>query len=132
MAYEKLITTARELSLLASTASVLRWDEQTHLMPPKGRPHRANQISLIARLTHERFTSREVGGWIDDLEGINGNSDESINVHELRRAYDRAAKLPASLVEEISKTSVLANAAWVEARKNSHYPTFQPWLEKLL
>src|SRR5205085_1656780 len=59
-------------------------------------------------------------------------SDAAVNVRETRRTYDRARKLPSSLVEELSRTSVLAQQAWGEARKASDYPKFRPWLEKIL
>src|SRR5206468_2730922 len=39
-------------------------------------------------------------------------------------------KLPASLVEEMAKTAVLAQHAWVEARKQSQFNVFEPWLAK--
>ena len=55
-----------------------------------------------------------------------------MNVRETRRVYDRAQKLPASLVEEMSRTEVLAQQAWVEARKKSDYAAFAPWLSKTL
>src|SRR5437867_9476434 len=91
--YKNLITTTREISLLDSAASVLGWDERTQL-PPKGGEHRANQVSLIARLTHQQFTSQRIGEWLDALAGMNGESDAAVNVRELRRTYDRAKKLP--------------------------------------
>ncbi|MDB5300536.1 MAG: Thermostable carboxypeptidase 1, partial [Phycisphaerales bacterium] len=58
--------------------------------------------------------------------------DAAANVREIRRSYDRARKLPASLVEEMSRTEVLAQQAWGEARAKSDYPHFRPWLEKTL
>lgn len=129
--YRELITTTREIALLNSANSVLGWDEQTQ-MPPKGRAHRANQMSLIARIVHERFTSPQIGEWLAALGDVKGDSDETVNIREIRRDYERKIKLPASLVEEQSKTRVLAHEAWVEARKKSEYKIFQPWLEKTL
>ena len=134
-AYTRLITTVKEIALLGSAASVLHWDEQTQ-MPPKGAEHRANQVSLIARLTHEQFTSPQVGAMLEEIEGSelvqDGEGDAAVNVRELRRSYDRATKLPAALVEEMSKTAVLAHHAWVDARKKSDFQMFKPWLSKTL
>jgi carboxypeptidase Taq len=59
-------------------------------------------------------------------------SDAAANVRELRRTYDRATKLPATLVEEMTKTAVLAHHAWVVARNKSDYALFKPWLAKTL
>ena len=129
--YTDLIATNKEIALLASTASVLHWDEETH-MPPKGAEHRGNQASLIARMTHEQFTSPRIGELIAAVEQSKPAGDAAVNVRELRRDYDKATKIPASLVEEISKTSVLAHQAWIEARKKAAFSIFKPWLKKMV
>ncbi len=133
--YTGLITTIREISLLASAGSVLHWDQETYL-PGKGAEHRADQVSLIARMSHEQFTSPKIGETLSAIESSplvkDPISDAAVNIRELRRSYDRATKLPASLVEEMSKTAALAHHAWIDARKKSHYDTFKPWLAKTL
>src|ERR1700736_5222755 len=91
-AYTQLITTLREIGLLGSVASVLHWDERTQ-MPVKGTDHRANQPSLLSRLTHEQFTSPKIGELLAAVEGsdlVNDREgDPAVNVRETRRAYDR-------------------------------------------
>jgi carboxypeptidase Taq len=133
--YSRLMTTIKEINLLSSAGSVLHWDQETHL-PDKGHEHRGDQVSLIARLTHQQFTSPQIGQMIGEIEQSElvktPDGDAAANIRELRRTYDRATKLPASLVEEMSKTAVLAHHAWVDARKNSNYDTFKPWLAKTL
>ena len=52
------------------------------------------------------------------------------NVRETRRDYDRATKLPATLVEALTRTAVLGQAAWAEARKARDFRQFEPWLSK--
>lgn len=133
--YTNLIKTVKEISLLGSCASVLHWDQETNL-PPKGHEFRAEQVSLLARMTHEQFTSPKIGDMLSAIEASDllkdKDSDAAANVRELRRGYDRATKLPSSLVEEMSKTAVLAHQGWIDARKKSHFPTFKPWLSKTL
>src|SRR5690606_31797711 len=51
-------------------------------------------------------------------------------VRELKRQYDRRVKLPQRLVEELARTSVLGQQAWVTARANNDFPTFAPLLAK--
>jgi carboxypeptidase Taq len=133
--YQSLITTVKEISLLESAGSILGWDERTQ-MPQQGAEHRANQSSLIARMTHEQFTSPRIGEQLRELESSplveDPHSDAAANVRNLRREYDRKTKLPASLVEELSRIEVLAQQSWVDARKTADYKKFQPWLEKIL
>src|SRR2546423_10473966 len=131
--YDQLIKEIREIALLGSINSLLGWDEHVNL-PHAGAPHRAEQVSLIARLHHERFTAPRVGELLAAVESsdlvCDPESDAAANARELRREYDRATKLPASLVEEMAKTAVLAQHAWVEARKKSKFKLFEPWLAK--
>lgn len=133
--YLELIEHLRKTALLGSCSSVLSWDEQVN-MPPAGGEHRANQLAALAGITHERATSPRVGDLLAALEASSdlGDdlSDRSVNVREARRSYDRATKLPQKLVEELSRTTTLAQQAWVEARKESDYSKFEPWLTKQL
>src|SRR6266566_449544 len=103
--YNELIRHAKEYSLLASCAGVLGWDERTY-MPHDGSAHRAEQMALLARLTHEMQTSPRIGELLADVEGSallkDRESAPAVNVRELRRTYDRAIKLPKELVEEIA------------------------------
>ena len=129
--YVELLKTVRGISLLGSTASVLGWDERTKL-PTKGVAHRAEQMAQLAGMCHERFTSARIGELLQELESGSLRDDAAVNVRQLRRTYDRATKLPGALVEALSRTCSLAEAAWVEARSKSDYAAFQPWLDQTI
>jgi carboxypeptidase Taq len=135
MTIEKLKLRLREIALLGSAASVLHWDEQTY-MPAAAAELRADQTSLMARLCHEQFTAAETGELLDELEAkLSADdqvSDSRVILRETRRDYDRATRLPARLVEELTRVSVLAQSAWIEARKESSYDQFRPWLDQIL
>ena len=55
-----------------------------------------------------------------------------MNVRELRRSYDRRVRLPRTLVEELARTTSLAQPEWVAARSASDFARFRPWLEKII
>ena len=133
--YQELLKLLREAAVLNSCASLLGWDEQTYL-PQAGSAHRAEQLALLAGLTHERSTSPRIGELLTELEqcGSLGDADSAlaVNVREARHSYDRNTKLPRALVEELSRTTTLAQSAWVSARKKSSFAEFQPWLEKMV
>jgi carboxypeptidase Taq len=59
-------------------------------------------------------------------------SDAAANVRELRRAYDRATKIPQSLVEELARVTTAAQQAWEQAKKQNDFPAFRPHLEKVV
>ncbi len=131
--YASLVATLKQISLLGSIGSVLGWDERTHL-PEKGAGHRANQASMLAKMVHEWFTSPAVDNLLAEVETsalvADPLSDVSVNVRETRRQYDRSRKLPSSLIEEMTRTEVMAQQAWGEARAKSDYPMFRPWMER--
>jgi carboxypeptidase Taq len=130
--YERLLTISREAGLLGSVEGLLGWDQET-MMPPGGGVHRARQLALLARLRHERLAAPEVGELLAECEqtmDLTADTIEAANVRLLRHDHDRAVRLPASLVEEIAATASTAQHAWAEARAESDFPRFRPWLEK--
>lgn len=133
--YDQLTGELTKIALFGSCGSVLGWDEQSN-MPPKGGEHRANQLSLLAGLGHKMATAPELGDLIGELEALQSFDDpetpEAVVISEARREYNRATKLPQSLVEEMSKVTSLGQQAWVEARKFKDFSAFQPWLEKII
>ena len=129
--YARLTAELTDIALLGSIGAVLGWDERTQL-PAKATDHRAAQATLLAGLVHGRFTSAKVGDLIAAVEAANPTGDEAAVAREVRRDYDRATKLPPKLVEEQTRTAVLAQAAWADARAKSDYAAFAPWLTKTL
>jgi carboxypeptidase Taq len=134
-AYTQLVARGKELSVLESIGGVLGWEERTY-MPPKGADLRSQQQEWLAGVAHEKFTDPKFGEWLSIVEGSDmvkdPDSPESANIREWRHAYDKATKLPKSLVEEFAKTTSLAQGKWAEARKNRDFKAFQPWLEKVV
>ncbi|MCK4607009.1 MAG: carboxypeptidase M32 [candidate division Zixibacteria bacterium] len=134
-AYDELVSRLREVALLSSCGSVLGWDERTY-MPRGGGALRADQLAMISGLMHEKFTDPRIGELLSILEqsDLVGDEDspEAANIRETRHDYDRYTKLPRELVEELAKTTTLAQGEWVIARKNKDFKHFLPWLEKVL
>ena len=134
-AYAELIRRERETALLGSCAALLDWDHQTY-MPPKGGPHRAEQLGLLAALVHRQSTAPEIGECLAAAEGSDLAADPAsvpaVNLREIRRGYDRAVRLPEALVRELAETAAMAHDVWVEARRRSAFSLFRPWLEKII
>lgn len=129
--YRELHTWLVETSVLGSAGSLLGWDELTY-MPPKAADGRAKQMSLLSRMCHERFTEKKVGGWLSALAGQNLDEGQTANIREWKRQYDRAVKVPATLVEEIAREGVIARQAWGEAKGKSDYSIFKPHLARTI
>jgi carboxypeptidase Taq len=130
-AYESLIALVREAGVLSSVESLLDWDQETY-MPHNGLSARAEQLSLVARLAHERRTAPAIGDCLARLDGEREDSIRGANIREIRRNYNRATRLPAELVARIAEVSTHARSAWAHARSESNYSKFAPHLATLL
>lgn len=140
-AYAALIDHTQQANLLSTTQALLDWDQET-LMPTGGRSvqYRSDQLAQLAKLIHAMRTDTRVGDWLEtceadaDLLGAPGDpaSDAAVNVREIRIDYDRATKLPATLVEEFSRATSEGHHAWAAARKADRFEDFEPLLTKIV
>ena len=130
-AYEELIRLSREETVLASCADLLEWDEEV-FMPSGGVEHRAEQLALLAGLSHDRATNPRYDGLLSVLESSSLVSDSesplAVNVRELRRGFDKERRIPRRLAEESARATALASKAWAQARKKNNYKLFAPSL----
>ena len=133
--YAKLCRHCRETALLGSIESLLGWDERT-LLPPAAGEYRAEQMTYLAGMIHRRETDPQLGDWLRELAASSlagePHSDCGTVIREVRRDYEKKTRLPQALVEEITRTSVLGQQAWVDARKNDDFRAFQPLLTKMV
>jgi carboxypeptidase Taq len=134
-AYADLIRHVKDYNLLGSCGSVLAWDERTY-MPRQGAALRAEQMALLARLTHEMLTAPAVGDLLGAVQGTalvrDPESAAAVNVREVRRAYDRAVKLPKELVAELARVTTHAQQVWQRARQDNDFAAFRPWLAQVV
>lgn len=129
--YQQLLDKSREVALLGSCGALLGWDERT-FMPVGATEHRGNQMALLARMGHELVTDPIVGELLTEAESQTLSDAQLANVREIRRTYDRATKVPRQLVEELAKVTSQAQSIWQEAKSKNDFPSFQPWLEKIV
>ncbi len=135
LAYQELLQRVREEAMLASIEALLEWDEEVQ-MPAGAVEGRSEQLAMIAGLLHERGTDPRLGELLEALEGSSLLSDPespaSVNVRELRRDYDRFVKLPRTLVQDLARTTSVAQHAWASARAAADFGRFHPHLERIV
>lgn len=135
-AYEELCEAARQWHHLESVAHLASWDQETY-MPAGAASARAEQMSALAAIVHDRQTSPRIGELIaaceEDADLMSDpSSPQASNVREFRRDYDLETKLPKELVEEAARTGSQSQQVWKEAREKSDFALFEPWLEKMV
>ena len=132
---EQLKSLLAEVSDLNHVQALLGWDQQTY-MPQGGAEARGNQLATLGKISHEKFTSDEIGKLLGDLEkeleGIDPDSDNSRLLKVTRHDYDQATRVPSNFVAEFAVVTSKAFEAWVEARAKSDFSIFEPHLEKVV
>lgn len=120
------------LADLRNAAKLLEWDQQT-MMPPCGAAARAEAVATVQRISHEMFVSGQTGRLIEaaaaHLDEIAPESDEASLVRVTRRDWDKARRVPSELAAEMARASSVGHQAWIQARENSDFESFRPYLE---
>ena len=132
---EQLKTLLAEVADLNNAQELLGWDQQTY-MPQGGGEARGNQLATLGKISHQKFTSDEIGTLLGDLEKEYGDADPDSDDLRLlkvtRYNYDQATRVPSEFVAEFAVVTSKAFEAWVEARGKSDFSIFQPHLEKVV
>src|SRR5436190_8040684 len=132
--FDELCSLAREAALIESVEEALGWDERTY-MPLAAGEYRAEQMTFLSGLAHQKQTSKRLGELLGELAASDlakdPHSDSATTIRELKRQYDKQVKLPQSLVEELTRASVLGQQAWVKARQGNDFSALAPHAEKL-
>ena len=134
-AYAWLKAHSIETSYIVSAAEVLAWDQRT-MIPPKGGPHRAEQIAVLAKLLHERATDRRIGDCLAAVEGsavvADAGSPEAVNAREWRRGYDKSTRVPERLAVELARATAEGETVWEGAKRDDDWPRFAPILVRIV
>ncbi|KAF9184779.1 hypothetical protein BGZ51_003139 [Haplosporangium sp. Z 767] len=134
--YDRLVVRLKELNHLQGISGLLHWDQEV-MMPSKAHGARAEQLSTLAGLAHEVGTSPVLGSILEEFERRQAVQDLSneLNPYELanirlsRKAYKEGVALPSELVKAAAALSSRSVGAWANARKESDFAKFAPFLE---
>ena len=139
---EPLTTKLLEITRINSAASVLSWDQETH-MPAGGGEARAEQIAVLQGLAHDKLVAPDIerflaatvdpatGQAIDQPGDLWDEPSRSL-LREIWRDFSRAKKLPSDFVIRLSRESSLAQQVWAEAREQRKFSQFLPNLRTML
>lgn len=131
-----------EIQRINSAASLLSWDQETY-MPAGGGEARAEQISTLQGIAHQKLISpnieRLLANWVDPTTGEiredpGDGWDEPTRslLREVWRDFSRAKKLPSDFVVRLSRECSLAQQVWTEAKESNAFSKFLPNLRIVL
>lgn len=127
--YDDLMAYQRETEALAQVAGRLGWDQET-MMPRGAAEQRSEEMAAMEGVLHARRSDPRVGGWLEQAVAVDEVS--AAQLRQVRRAYDRAVKVPASLAQELARVTSMAQGIWAEARAKEDVPGFLPVLAEVV
>jgi carboxypeptidase Taq len=128
-ALEMLRARVAEIADLRSLDMLATWD-QLVMMPAAGAPQRGNQLATLARITHDRATAEEIGGWLEELDSVELDDLDADLARIARRDWERARRVPSDLAAELSAAHAEGHERWREARAANDFAAFVPALER--
>ena len=121
-----------EISDVNHAAALLGWEQETY-MPSGAAKSRSDQLGTLSKISHEMFVAQTT---LDLLRTAAAEKDTMQNakkaaiVNIAQRDYDQAKKLPSEFVSELARVNSQATHAWIDARRQSKFELFAPWLKK--
>jgi len=128
-AYGDLMAFQRQTEALAQVAGRLGWDRET-VMPAGSAAQRAEEIGALEAVLHARRTDARIGVWLSRARAPDGLGEAQLRL--IRRAHQRALKVPARLAEAIARVTSRAQGIWAEARAGEDVAGFLPALAEVV
>jgi carboxypeptidase Taq len=131
-AWEFVAHAMAELRALGGAVGVLSWDQETFL-PPRGGAARAEQLSVLQGIAHERLVDPRLGDALARAgDEVAADPERMAALRALRFDRGRAVRVPGDLVRALARAQSEGVEAWREAREASDFARFAPRLEALV
>ncbi|KRF10772.1 carboxypeptidase M32 [Paenibacillus sp. Soil787] len=125
----------RKMKQYEEAIALIYWDMRTGA-PKKGIETRSEVVGELSTEVFRMSTSDEMGSYLDffmqpsELEKLDAISKKM--VVECKKEYDRSKKIPAEKYQAYVVLTSQAESAWEDAKHNSDWASFQPYLEKIV
>lgn len=131
MSFTKIDALCKNLEALDHALSILHADEATN-MPEGGGEKRADAVSQLAAMAHERATAPNVEDWIATAEAEALDTEQKSALAEFTRQYRNQTSLTADLVRRKTEASMRCEQAWRGLRLSGDWAAFAPHLQTVL
>jgi carboxypeptidase Taq len=128
-AYDELLTHWRRIAALSGASAILSWDQEV-TMPRAGAAQRAEELGALAEVIHRERTDPRVSDWLAAAEPADDVARAQLR--HIRRAHDRAVRVPGRLAAEIARVTSRGQGQWAAARAADDPAAFLPVLAEVV
>ncbi|MBK8190325.1 MAG: carboxypeptidase M32 [Vampirovibrionales bacterium] len=122
----------QELQALGAAQALGHWDMQTH-MPSQAANTRAQTLSALGALAHERLTDPAFGDAIQALlDTPSDDATETALLAEMAYRRNRALSVSPQWVRQFETASARGYGIWADARRDNDFAAFLPALQELV
>lgn len=130
-AFDKMMAHQRDTQALAQVAGRLGWDQET-VMPEGAGPQRAEELAAMEKVLHARRIDPALADWIAAIDPSDLDPVQTAQLREVKRARDRALKVPVELSSALAKATSAAQGVWAAARAKNDVAAFVPTLSEIV
>ncbi|WP_121629792.1 carboxypeptidase M32 [Tropicibacter alexandrii] len=130
-AFDELMTFQRDTEALAQIAGRLSWDQET-MMPRGAADQRSDERAAMEAVLHQRRVSPRIGEWLAAIDEGGLDDVAKAQLRHIRRAHDRATRVPERLASAIARKVSQAHVIWAEARADDDFAAFAPTLSEII
>lgn len=116
---------------LSYVSALAEWDLNTY-MPEPGAKLRGTALGHISVLRKRLLESNEFRQLFKQATKDTKTQHEQALIRVLKHDTERLDKLPEEFLQEFQQVTNEAHLAWKQAREQSSYVVFQPYLEKIV
>lgn len=135
LAEKQFVDYVKKMTAYNEAIGVMFWDLRTGA-PKKGVEQRSEVIGMLSSEVFNMSTSEEMAAFITQLnkEEAKLHTSELTKkmLEECKKEYDRNKKIPAEEYKEYIILSSKSESVWEEAKAQSDFAMFQPYLEQIV
>ena len=124
-----------EITDLTRANALASWDQEVY-MPRGGAEDRSYILATLAGISHEKFTSPEMGDLLTELvpaaKGMDPDSDDACLILRTAHDFEKQTKIPTKKVAEFAQATTLAEVAWEHAREENNFALFEDELAHIV
>jgi carboxypeptidase Taq len=131
-AYDRLKHRFTRIATIGEASAMLNWDAAA-VMPSGGGAARADQLAVLAGLSHGLLVATEVSDELAAAAELPLHDEWDIrNLALMQHAHRRATALPADLIEAQERANSVCEKVWRQARADNDFAAVLPYLAEVL